>query len=248
MEIYETTTGKKVMKPVLAVAPERSPVASSTTTIPCTVMDILETAITPDSAAEVSVVTTKLLRSLVTKGAWLNQQEVPGNAAVTGVGDKPVTVKSKVKLDLRFSTPGGALVLRNVICWVTECSLPSGVGDLLLSKWIVERLSYNPKKLLDDAQQVSAEWDMSDVDDTGVSGVASVLAYAGSMETPSPAEEERALREDEDRTCFPEFTSDNEGEEDEVKKILLEAIDEVRRVGATAEFVVELEKIFDAIH
>ncbi|ETI29807.1 hypothetical protein F443_23076 [Phytophthora nicotianae P1569] len=50
-EIYEPTTGKKVLKPILAVAPVDSKLATQPST------DILETEITPDSAAEVSIVT-----------------------------------------------------------------------------------------------------------------------------------------------------------------------------------------------
>eukprot|EP00644_Phytophthora_capsici_P008512 jgi/Phyca11/111486/e_gw1.20.433.1 len=52
-DLYERTTGRKVLKPVLAVAPANA-----------SVMDVVETSITPDSAAEVSVVTSKLLTEI----------------------------------------------------------------------------------------------------------------------------------------------------------------------------------------
>ncbi|KAK1945593.1 Pro-Pol polyprotein [Phytophthora citrophthora] len=203
--IYESTTGKKVLKPVFALAKPKNTTSRPSTTIPCAVMDTLETEITPDSAAEVSMVTTNLLNQLVAKGAWIKHQDIVGKAEVTGVGEKPVQVKSKVQLDLKFSTPGGPLVLRNVICWVTESKLPPGVGDLLLSRWIMERLGYSPEKLLAAAQQVRTEWDMSDVDDGPAGGIATILAYSGAGQTPVTTEEERALEEDEDRACFPDF-------------------------------------------
>ncbi|GMF10763.1 unnamed protein product [Phytophthora lilii] len=163
------------------------------------------------------MVTTKLLNQLVAEGTWIKHQEIVGKAEVTGPGEKPVQVKSKVQIDLKFSTPGGPLVLRNVICWVTECGLPPGVGDLLLPRWIMERLGYSPEKLLAAAQQARAEWDMSDVDDRSASGIASILAYSGASQTPVITEEERVLAEDEDRACFPDCTSEIDAEREEIR-------------------------------
>ncbi|GMF65960.1 unnamed protein product [Phytophthora lilii] len=234
---------KKVLKPVLAVAQPKNATPRSSTTISCVVMDTLETEITPDCAAEVSMVTTKLLNQLVAEGTWIKHQEIVGKAEVTGVGGKPVQVKSKVQIDLKFSNPGGPLVLRNVICWVTECGLPPGVGDLLLSRWIMERLGYSPEKLLAATQQVRAEWDMSDVDGRSASGIASILAYSGASQTPVITEEERVLAEDEDQACFPDCTSEIDAKREEIRIILLEKVDEARRVGATAEFCEELKTI-----
>ncbi|GMF66294.1 unnamed protein product [Phytophthora lilii] len=87
-ERYEATTGKKVLKPVLAVAQPKNATPRSTTTISCVVMDTLETEITPDSAAEVLMVTTKLLNQLVAEGTWIKHQEIVGKAEVTGVEKK----------------------------------------------------------------------------------------------------------------------------------------------------------------
>ncbi|GMF30310.1 unnamed protein product [Phytophthora lilii] len=242
-KLYEATTGKKVLKPVLAVAQPKNATPRSTTTISCVVMDTLETEITPDSAAEVSMVKNNLLNQLVAEGTWIKYQEIVGKAEVTGVGEKPVQVKSKVQIDLKFSTPGGVLVLRNVTCWVTECGLPPGVGDLLLSRWIMEHLGYSPEKLLAAAQQVCAEWDMKDVDDRSASGIASILAYSGASQTPVITEEERVLAEDEHRACFPDCTSEIDAEREEKRIIILEKVDEALRVGAIAEFCEELKTI-----
>jgi hypothetical protein len=239
-EIYEKTTGKKVLKPVLAVASGAAESTGSSRAIPCLVMDAIETHITPDSGADVSVVTSKLLRELTDSGTWLTHLDIAGDAAVTGMGDKPVPVKSKVKLDLRFTTPGWPLVLRNVICWVTEQQLPSGIGDLLLSRWVMARLGYSPDKLLDAAQQLQPEWDMGDIED---SGVATVLAFAGSTEAHQRTEEERAMEEDEDRACFPTFDDDPGVEREEIRRILLEKVADARQQGASAEFVEELRSI-----
>ncbi|KAE9268239.1 hypothetical protein PR003_g31512 [Phytophthora rubi] len=184
--LYEKTTGRKVLKPVLAVSAESTTGAGVSSAIPCTVMGALETSITPDSAAEVSLVTTKFLRMLSDKGAWLTHLDIPGHAAVTGIGDAPVPVESK-------------------------------------------RLGYSPEKLLANAQQVSSEWDMGDVEDNPGSTAASVLAYATTREQPEPTSQERGLEEDEERACFPEFAT---SEFEQIKTILLEKVDEARRFGA----------------
>ncbi|OWY90945.1 hypothetical protein PHMEG_00040686, partial [Phytophthora megakarya] len=107
----------------------------------------------------------------------------------------------------------------------------------------MEKLGYSPEKLLAVAQQVSEEWDMSDVDDGPLSKVASVLAYARSAEKPERTEEETQLEEEEDQACFPDFTTDVEREREEIRSILLEKVDEARQFGATEEFLKKLGKV-----
>ncbi|POM60102.1 hypothetical protein PHPALM_31081 [Phytophthora palmivora] len=55
-EIYEKSTGKKVMKPILATTSDGSK-PDSAASIPCIVMEAVQNLITPDSAASVSMVT-----------------------------------------------------------------------------------------------------------------------------------------------------------------------------------------------
>ncbi|KAG2950455.1 hypothetical protein PC117_g4442 [Phytophthora cactorum] len=242
-ELYEKCTGKRVMKPVLAAIPTDQAVTTASPAITCVVISTVETSTILDSAAEVSVVTTKLLKQLSASGAWIAQQALTGTAGVTGIGDNPVPVKSKVKLDLRFSTPGGPFILQNVICWVTDQPLPPGVGDLLLSRWIMVRLGYSSDKSLAAAQQVQSVWDMCDVNEETTSGMASVLAYSGQMTHIEPAGEELDLQEDEDQSCFPTFTDDAETEHELIRSILLGKVEDARHLGATPGFVAELRAI-----
>ncbi|OWY99433.1 hypothetical protein PHMEG_00029562 [Phytophthora megakarya] len=207
------------------------------------VIEAVESNITPDSAAEVSVVTTKLLRALSDTSTWLAQQEFSNSAAMTGIGKKSVPVKSKVKMDLRFATPGGPLVLHNVVFWVTDHSLPPGVDDLLLSQLIMKRLGYSSENRLADGQQLQPEWDMSDIDDIRTNSVPSIQAYAGAVESPQRAEQKLILEEDEDRACFPTFENDADAEREKFRAILLEKDEEVRELGASLEFVNELGTI-----
>ncbi|POM74204.1 Hypothetical protein PHPALM_8883 [Phytophthora palmivora] len=242
-ELYEKCTCRKVMKPVMTIVSNTCKKEVHSAGIPCKVMDLIETLITPDSAAEVSVVTTKLLKALSRSGVWINYLEIADHAAVTGIGDKPMSVKNKVKLKLRFTTPGGPLTLHNVICWVTDQRLPSGVGELLLSKWIMQKLGYSPGKRLAVAQQISEEWDMNDVDDGPMSKVASVLACAGGIEKPERTPEERELEDAEYQAFFPDFINEIDAEREEIRIILMEKVDETRSLGATEEFTKELKYI-----
>ncbi|OWZ13043.1 hypothetical protein PHMEG_00013709 [Phytophthora megakarya] len=73
-ELYEKRTGKRVMKPVLATARSSTGTVTSSPAIPCTIMNTVETEITPDSAAEVSVMTIMLLKQLSASETWLHSK------------------------------------------------------------------------------------------------------------------------------------------------------------------------------
>ncbi|POM81839.1 LOW QUALITY PROTEIN: Hypothetical protein PHPALM_141 [Phytophthora palmivora] len=110
----------------------------SLSAIPCTGIDVVETRITSDSAAEVAVVTGELLDALDKAGPELVRQILPKLSAVIGIGDKPVPVRNN----------WGSFIQQNVIYWVTQDCRQVGVGVLLLSRNIMDHLGYNSKKLL----------------------------------------------------------------------------------------------------
>lgn len=244
-ELYEKHTGKKVIKPVASLASTSRTSSDVSPSIPCTVMGLIETAVTPDSGAEVTVVTPKLVKALKDRGVWLSSLDLDSVAAVTGIGAKPVPVKTKVKLDLKFSTPGGPLVLANVVCWVTAQQLPRGMGDLLLSRPVMERLGYNPERLLADAQRMQPTYDMGDLDEAVVHGVKSVLAYAGSTEMVQQTDEERNFEENEDLMCFPTSLTDDVTDREEIRQILMRKVDEAATLGASRAFVAQLKSILN---
>ncbi|POM70858.1 LOW QUALITY PROTEIN: Hypothetical protein PHPALM_12651 [Phytophthora palmivora] len=230
-EIYEEKP-EKVMKPVLAMFASDS-YATKVAAIPCVIMDTANTEITPDSAAEVSIVTVKLIKLLSARGIWLRLQDITGGATITGKSE----ARSAVFESRRSST------VPNVIGWVTEQCLTPGVGDLLLSRWVMERLGYSPEKVFASAQQIRAEWDMGDVDDLLADGVVSVFEHTTAAEAPVVTKEERVLDDDEARACFPEMDSDINTERQEIRAILLEKADEAQQLGASDEFVKELAEI-----
>ncbi|ETI53329.1 hypothetical protein F443_03690 [Phytophthora nicotianae P1569] len=80
---------KKVMKPVL-VATSGETTQESSASIPCLVMGAVETLITPDSAASVSLVTMKLINDLKSAEGQMEIQPLAKPSDVTVVGDKLV--------------------------------------------------------------------------------------------------------------------------------------------------------------
>ncbi|KAJ8577566.1 hypothetical protein ON010_g1641 [Phytophthora cinnamomi] len=158
--------------------------------------------------------TETLLDALDKADSKLKRQDLPKLSAVIGIGDKPVPVRSKVKLDLRFSTPGGPLILQNVICWVTQDFLP--------------------------AQSLQEIWDMEDADDDRSRSLIIVLAYSGTAQVPEPTAEELQLQEEEDCACFPNFEASDKQDDREVIAVLEEKNKDVYDSGATHEYVDQL--------
>lgn len=92
------------------------------TTITCEVNGKVQANITPDSGAEVSVVTPGLIKRLESNGVWLQLKTLEDPVHIRGVGPTVMQVQ-RVKLDLRFDASSGQLLLRNVVCWVLESDL-----------------------------------------------------------------------------------------------------------------------------
>ncbi|KAK1943818.1 hypothetical protein P3T76_005214 [Phytophthora citrophthora] len=112
----------------------------------------------------------------------------PERADITHVGDKPLPINGKLKLDLQVLTLGGPLVLQNVICWVTEHNLLPGIGDLLLSWWIMKLLGYNRE--------------------TYLSLRSNCVLNRITAGPPVVAEAKRSLGDGGARACFPHFGKD----------------------------------------
>ncbi|KAE9060158.1 hypothetical protein PF006_g31717, partial [Phytophthora fragariae] len=183
-----------------------------TGSLACRVNSVLAAWAKPDSGAEVSVVTPHLLQELRAKGQWLRCRDLQQWESIKGIAAAPMVIKQEVKLDLRFDTINGGLTLKNLTCWVVSDGLPPGMGDILLSEGVMERLEYNAQALLDQARSVRDVYDMDE--DVVPPGVRSVLAYAAATTIhpePTPAEEE--LQPDEEQRCFPDIDVTQDREE-----------------------------------
>ncbi|KAF4035055.1 hypothetical protein GN244_ATG12821 [Phytophthora infestans] len=113
--------------------------------------EVVEAKAKPDSTAEVSVVSPRLLQELSAKGQWMKCRDLTRSESIEGITKEPMIITQEVKLDLQFATANGNLTLKNVTCWVVGAGLPPGMGDILLSESVMGRLGYNPQELLDKA-------------------------------------------------------------------------------------------------
>lgn len=212
--------------------------------LPCPVNRVLNAWAKPDSGAEVSVVTPRLLQELRAKGQWLKCRDLKQWESIKGITADPMMIKQEIKLDLRFDTIYGGLTLKNLTCWVVSGGRPPGMGDFLLSEGVMERLGYNAQALLDQARSISDVYDMDE--DVAPTGVRSVLTYSAATTTqPEPASEKKELQPDEEQRCFPDI--DVAQDRDEARalewEILESKLDEAAKLGCSAEFRAELAKI-----
>ncbi|KAG3097921.1 hypothetical protein PI124_g8664 [Phytophthora idaei] len=112
-ELYEAKTGVNA-RPEVSVGVARVVVAAAEQVnkimLPCRVVDCVGTYVKPDTGAEVSLI------------CALSRGEKPGEAGVVShrvigdVGAVPISSTGETNLCLRFESPEGVLVLRNVVC------------------------------------------------------------------------------------------------------------------------------------
>ncbi|OWY99768.1 hypothetical protein PHMEG_00029175 [Phytophthora megakarya] len=177
-----------------------------------TVNQVLDAWAKPDSGAEVSVVTPRILQELTEKGQWLRCRDLKQWESIKGITAAPMVIKQEVKLDLRFDTVNGGITLKNLTCWVVSGELPRGMGDILLSEGVMELLGYNAQALLDQAQNLRDVYDMDEAVPT--SGVRNVLSYAvASFSHIEATPEEQELQPEEEQRYFPDVDIDQDCEE-----------------------------------
>ena len=134
--------------------------------------------------------------------------------------------------------------LRNVRCWVSDGDLPSGVGDILLSRAIMYQLGYGPRNMLRDAAFLKSEYDMQHA--KAPSGVVKAIMALNHELTDELAAEEEALVPLELDSCFPELqVVDAEQEKDRVRAVLDERVAEAKTAGCGSEFAAGLAKLLE---
>ncbi|GMF60894.1 unnamed protein product [Phytophthora fragariaefolia] len=142
------------------------------------------------------------------------------------------------KLLPRYAT----LVLRNVVCGICPVPLRAGVGDILLSDAVMERLGYDPYKLIESAQLVQSEYDLGDIGAPDhESGVCAYGVSAGGV-TP----EEASLSAAEVAACFPvPQVGDPAAAVDQAMSALREGIEDAKAKGVSIDFLDELQTILE---
>ncbi|KAE9106282.1 hypothetical protein PF006_g21405 [Phytophthora fragariae] len=141
--LYEQRTGRNVALevPISAMSSVGAPPVESMSNrspIPAQVNGLVETSVTLDSGAGVTLISPDLWNKLRNADGNMSTRKMENPALFEGVGGATSMVQEELQLDFKFDTPGGPLVLRRVRCWVG--TLPSGVGEVLLADEVMARL------------------------------------------------------------------------------------------------------------
>jgi hypothetical protein len=107
-----------------------------------------------DSGADQSVVRPNLVNRLDEAG-WLTGRVLTNEVQLDGFQEGlREAISREVKLDLQFAT--AKLMLRNVVCWVAAEPLAKGLGYVLVSRPVMEKLGYDVGSLLEKARDNQA--------------------------------------------------------------------------------------------
>ncbi|RHY89315.1 hypothetical protein DYB35_013789, partial [Aphanomyces astaci] len=168
-----------VVKNVRVVEPSEETAIMCAARVVCTASQAVALDASFDSGADQSVIPPNTLRMLQDAGRDVTVMDVSAPVAVRGFVGPSHTVTQEVKLDLKFDTDAGPLMLTN--------------------------LGYDPHSMLREAAAVSSEYDMADVEST--SGVVKAVMLATKQElTDDLADEEQVLVPMELAACFPDMT------------------------------------------
>ena len=176
--------------------------------IPCTIGGLVATAML-DSGADQSLACPDFLKRLEAAGQWVPIRKLKDEVDLGGFQEGlRVKISHEVKLDLMFSTYAGDLVLRNVVCWVSANPLAKGLGDVLVSRPVMNRMGYSTADLLGSACERQVEYDMVDADNVDGPFIA-VLEKLELSRQVEDSPEEIGLHPLEETVCFPSATKDD---------------------------------------
>ncbi|RHY98933.1 hypothetical protein DYB35_009803, partial [Aphanomyces astaci] len=155
-----------IAKEMRTVEPSEESAVLCVARVVCTASQAVALDASFDSGADQSVIPPRTLQMLKDAGRDVVLTDLLTPVVVRGFVGPSHTVTQEVKLTLKFETDVGSLVLANVKCWLSVGNLPTGVGDILLSRPIMHRLGYDPQSMLREAAAVCSEYDMEDVEST----------------------------------------------------------------------------------
>ncbi|ETV97426.1 hypothetical protein H310_09756 [Aphanomyces invadans] len=225
------------------VQPTLEAAISCAARVVCTASQTIPLDASFDSGADQSVIPPATIKMLQAAGRDVVVTDLPAPVVVRGFVGPSHTVTQEVKIDLKFETDAGPLMLTNVKCWLSVGSLPAGVDDLLLSRAIVCKRDYDPHSMLREAAAVCSEYDMSDVESP--SGVVKAVLLATQQEfIDDLADEEEPLMPMELAVCFSGMALvDPAAEHAKVQLILDAKVVEASEAGCGAEFASGLAEL-----
>nr|CCA21782.1 conserved hypothetical protein [Albugo laibachii Nc14] len=138
------------------------------------------------------------------QGVWLTIQDLAEPISIQGFTQQNSKIRQVVKPNFKFATGAGYLVLKNVVCWIAEKDLPTGLGQVLLRKEVLRRLGYDPRQMLHDTRLRMTDVDFGRVesqDELQNETVDDCIQH----EEVELTEEEKVLARDEETSWFPEI-------------------------------------------
>ncbi|ETO72977.1 hypothetical protein F444_11044 [Phytophthora nicotianae P1976] len=204
-------------------------------------MDCVDTYIKPDSGVEVSLIAPELVDKLL---------QTAGMATTPVAGIYTGSPWCRTDADLHSGRNKSLLAVPDArrVSYPAECGLftffgtaSDGVGDILLSDAVMERLGDDPYKLIESAQSVQSEYDLGDISLTSTkSGV-----FAFDVHKVELTPEEKGLSEAEESVCFPVPSGDLPAV-DQAMAALAEGIAAPEAIGAPISFLREVEELLTA--
>nr|CCA14262.1 conserved hypothetical protein [Albugo laibachii Nc14] len=192
------------------------------------VADDHEVVITPDRGADESVVTPSFIAQLRQQGVWLAIQDLAEPIPIQGFAQQKSKIRQVLKLNFQFATGTGYVVLRNVVFWIAEKDLPTGLGQVLLGNEVLRRLGYDPRQLLHDTRLRMTDVEFDRVESEGEVQNETVGACIQHKEVEIT--EEKVLVRDKKTSWFPEI---QEQDPSEVQLILKQKVEDAKMHGCS---------------
>ncbi len=73
-------------------------------------------------------------------------------AIIKSFANRSWLIEEEATITLAIPTDCGELLLKNIRCWTSPEPLPTGLGDILLSRDIMKTLGYDQQELLSQAR------------------------------------------------------------------------------------------------
>jgi len=200
-----------------------------------------------DFGASESVISSKCVKKLQENNGSLKIRVLNQPVTAVGFSGDYVTIKKEAVLTLQIPTKAGALLLTNVRCWVLPMNLPNGMGDVLLSRKIMQKLGYSPHQLIENARKHYAVLDVTNQDllevsqpiqDTPTIGMIGAITPMEPSTTPSI--EEEGLEEGVSLQYTPSWSTDKPQEQESVREVLKNKVQDARDVGCPMDIADQL--------
>jgi hypothetical protein len=119
--------------------------------------------VTLGTGADYTIMSSKALTLVKGRGAAVAVQQMREPKKLLSFSSEPMWIDDEAVFNIILPTECGDLVLRNVKAWMSKYPLPSGQGDVLLSRDIMRTLGYDRYALFSKVRRNCAEYEIGGV-------------------------------------------------------------------------------------